>query len=73
MSAGHGGEQRLAGARLPLSQGSWASGLVIVSADEVAILVEGVVEGGVDGAELLQCLHLPEPQHRSLSSSEVQM
>ena len=45
-------------------------GLVGLSADEVAFLVEVVVEGAVDGGELLEGLHLPEPQHRPLSSSE---
>ncbi len=36
----------------------------------MAILVEVIVEGGVYGAEFLQALHLPEPQHRSFSSPE---
>jgi len=28
----------------------------------MAVLAEVVVEGGVDGAELLLCLHLPEAE-----------
>ena len=48
----------------------WA---LYVSADEVSILIEVVVEGGVDGAELLQRLHLPVPQHCPFSSSEGQV
>ena len=49
------------------------SGLVCLSANEVAILIEVVVEGGVDGAELLQRLHLPEAEHRPFPSPERQM
>ena len=36
----------------------------------MAFLVEVVVDVGVDRGELLQRLHAPEPEHRSLSSSE---
>ena len=39
----------------------------------MTILIEVVVEGGVDGAELLQGLHLPESQHGPFSSSEGQV
>ena len=39
----------------------------------MAVLVEVIVEGGVDGAELLECLHPAEAKHRSLSSSERQV
>ena len=45
-------------------------GLVGLSVDEVAFEVEVIVDVGVDGGALLQALHLPEPQHRPLSSSE---
>ena len=34
---------------------------------------EVVVDVGVDRGELLQALHLPEPEHRALSSPERQM
>jgi len=50
-----------------------SSGFEIVSADEVAVLVEVIVEGGVDGAELLQGLHLPEAEHGPFSPSERQV
>jgi len=46
---------------------------VIVSADELAVLVEVVVEGGVDGAELSQSLDLPEAEHGPFSSSDGQV
>ena len=39
----------------------------------MAFLIEVVVERGVDGRELLKRLHLPEPEHRSLSSSKGQV
>lgn len=45
----------------------------MISADEVAILVEVVVEGGMDGAEFLQGLHLAEALHGPLSSSKQQV
>jgi hypothetical protein len=61
------------GKRLPLGQGSRSSGVEIVSAGEVTALVEVIVEGGVDGAELLQRPHLPEPQHGPFPSSKWQM
>lgn len=41
--------------------------------DEVAFLVKVVVEVGMDRGKLLQRLHTPEPQHRSLSSPERQV
>jgi hypothetical protein len=46
---------------------------VVVPADEMAILVEVVVEGCVHCAEILQCLHLPKPQHGAFSSSDREM
>ncbi len=45
----------------------------MISVEEVAILVEMVVESGVDGAECLQGLHLPEALHGLLSSSKRQV
>ena len=36
-------------------------------------MVEVVVDVGMDRGELLQCLHLPEAEHRPLSSSERQV
>ena len=55
---------------LPLDHGSRPSDLVVVAADKVTFLVEVIVEGGMDGAKLLQRLHLSEPEHGSLSPSE---
>jgi hypothetical protein len=40
------------------------------TADEVALLIEVVLDRGVNGAEFLQRLHPPKPEHRTLSSSE---
>jgi len=57
--------------RPPLRQGSGASFPVFLSADEVALLVEVVVDLAVDRGELLECFHPPEPEHRPLSSSEA--
>ncbi len=40
------------------------------AAVEVSVLVEVVVERGMDGSELLKGLHVPGRRHRPLSSSE---
>jgi hypothetical protein len=37
---------------------------------EVAVLVEVVMDRGLGGCEFLQSLYVPEPGHRSFSSSE---
>lgn len=58
---------------MPPGKGSRSSGFEIVFADEAAVLVEVVVEFGVDGAELLQRPHLPQPPHGPPSTSEWQM
>jgi len=58
---------------LPLRQGGGAAFLECCAVDEVAFLGKVVVERGVNGSELLQQPHLPEAQHRPLSSSERQM
>ena len=59
--------------KLPLGQSGRAAGLVGLSVDEVAFEVEVVVDVGVDRGELLHALHLSEPEHRPLSSSERQV
>jgi hypothetical protein len=41
-----------------------------VAAGEVAVLIEGVVEGGVRGAEFLERFHSSEFEHSALSSPE---
>ena len=53
----------------PLGKSGGAVSLKVVSAVEVAFLVEVVMDGGVDGSELLQTSHASETQHRSFSSS----
>ena len=55
---------------LPLDHGSRPSDLVVVAADEVTFLVEVIVEGGMDGAELLQRFHPSDSEHCPLSPSE---
>ena len=41
-----------------------------VAADEMALGVEGVVDGGLHRAEFLECLHPAKALHGPLSSSE---
>ncbi len=53
----------------PLGKSGGAVSLKVVAAVEVAFLVEVVMDGGVDGSELLQTSHASETQHRSFSSS----
>ena len=43
---------------------------VEVSADEMAFLIEVVVDRAVHGGELLECLHPPKSLHRPFLSSE---
>ena len=57
----------------PLGKSGGAVSLKVVSAVEVAFLVEVVMDGGVDGSEFLQTSHASETQHRSFSSSQGQM
>ena len=54
----------------PLGLGIRASLLVSFAADEVAFLIEVVLDRGVNGAEFLQRLHAPKPEHRMFSPSE---
>jgi hypothetical protein len=58
---------------LPLGQGGRATDLVGFAIDEVAFLVEVVVETGVNRGEFLQRLHPPKPQHHPFSSSKWQV
>jgi hypothetical protein len=58
---------------IPFGQCGRAAGFEIVSADKVAILVDMIVEGGVNSAEHLQGLHLSEPLHGSFPSSARQV
>ena len=54
----------------PLGQGSCAVLLEDISAVEVAVLIEVIVDRGMDGDKLLKGLDAPELRHRPLSSSE---
>jgi hypothetical protein len=58
---------------LPLSQSRGAVQLEFISAGEVMFLVEVVVNGGVNGGELLQTSHPPEADHSPFPSSEWQV
>ena len=55
---------------LPLRQRGGASCFVEIAADEMAFVVEMVVDRGMDGAELLEGVHPSKPQHGPLLSSE---
>ena len=64
-------KERLSGCKLPpLSQRSSVGWFENVAAVEMALVVEVVVDRGVNGGELLQGLDVPEPDHRSVSSAE---
>jgi hypothetical protein len=54
----------------PRGQRSGATVLETLTADEGAFLIEMVVNGAVQGGELLQTSHAPEAQHRLFPSSE---
>jgi hypothetical protein len=41
-----------------------------VAAVEVTVLIEMIMDRGVDGGKFLQGLHFPEFRHRPLSSSK---
>src|SRR6056297_4363352 len=57
----------------PLCKSGGAVLLENGSGGEIAFGVEMVGDGGVDGGELLQTSHAPEPEHRPLPSSERQV
>ncbi len=54
----------------PLRECGSAVLLENITAVEVAVLVEVIVDRGMGGGEFLQGLYVPEPRHRSFSSSE---
>ncbi len=54
----------------PLGQGGRAVLFEDIAAIEVTVVVEMVLDRGMDGGELLQGLDVPEFRHRSLSSSK---
>lgn len=58
---------------LPLGEGFRAHFFIELSADEMTLGVEQIVEGLMNRSELLQRFHPPETQHSSLSSSKRKM
>ncbi len=54
----------------PFSERGSAVLLEDISAAEVALLIEVIVDRGVGGGEFLQSLYISELRHRSFSSSE---
>lgn len=57
----------------PLVQCGGTLGFEVRSAGEASFLVEVVRNGGMEGCERLKTSHMPEPEHRPLSSSEWQV
>ncbi len=55
---------------MPFSERGSAILLEDIASVEVAFLVEVVVNRGMGDGEFLQGLYIPEPRHRSFSSSE---
>ncbi len=54
----------------PLGQGGGAVPSEDVAAIEVTVLIEMIMDRGVDGGKLLQSFYVPELRHRTFSSSE---
>lgn len=48
------------GKRLPLGQGSRAAKLVCLVVDEMTLLIEMVMQAGMNGCEFLERFHLPK-------------
>ncbi len=66
-----GASLRCSGPQLtPLGQGGGTVLSEDVATTEVTVLIEMVMDRGVDGGKLLQSLYVPELRHRTLSSSE---
>jgi len=57
----------------PLGQGDRTVLFEDIAAVDVAVVVEVVVDRGVDGGELLESFHVSKLRHRSFSSSERQV
>ena len=57
----------------PFGQGGGSVFLEIFAAIKVAFEVKVIVDGRLDGGELLQTSHRPEPHHDLLSSPEREM
>jgi hypothetical protein len=56
--------------RAPLGECGRSPLSVDFAADEVALLIEVVVDLTVDRGEFLECFHPPKSEHRTFSSSE---
>ncbi len=54
----------------PLGQGGGTVLSEDVAAIEVTVLIEMIMDRGVDGGKLLQSFYVPKLRHRTLSSSE---
>ncbi len=66
-----GAAPRRSGRQLPpLGQGGGTVLSEDVAAIEVTVLIEMIMDRGVDGGKLLQSFYVPELRHRTLSSSE---
>jgi len=64
-------DQQISGRKLPpYGEGGRAVLLEDIAAIEVAIVIEMIVDRGVDGGKFLQGLDVPELCHRTLSSSK---
>src|SRR5680860_1269027 len=64
------GLRRSARQLTPLGQGGRTVLLEDIAAVEVTVLVEVIVDRSMGGGKLLEGFHVPEPLHRSFSSSE---
>jgi hypothetical protein len=66
-----GASPRLSGRQLtPLGQGGGTVLSEDVAVIEVTVLIEMIMDRGVDGGKLLQSLYIPKLRHCTLSSSE---
>ncbi len=66
-----GAGPRRSGRQLPpFGQGGGTVLSEDVAAIDVTVLIEMIMDRGVDGGKLLQSLYVPELRHRTLSSSE---
>ena len=54
----------------PLGQRGGPAPFEYIAAVEVAVVIEMIVDRGVDGGEFLECLDVPEFCHCALSSSK---
>lgn len=55
---------------MPFEVGGGAEVFESCSAFDASLVIEMVVDGGMDEGELLQTLHLPEPEHGTFPPSK---